>query len=241
VIVLLSTKHISLLFLPLLLVGCLYPDEQRKENQMPYEDQLQSVQHAVTQYREDTGVLPIKTREADTPIFKKYPVDFSQLMPSYLQAPPGNSFENGGIYQYVIVDPEETAEVKLIDLRNVRAIQDLERKIFQYRSEHSFAPIEMVIGHELLQLDHEKLNYDEAPVVESPFHPSHRLPLYLQTDGTVVIDYSLDIKHYVEEYGLGEFEEGDDLRWLLVAHSPFVPVYSIPQTMENGEVIFITD
>ncbi|UTR17085.1 hypothetical protein MM221_19050 [Salipaludibacillus sp. LMS25] len=226
---------------PLLLVGCLYPDEQRKENQPPYEDQLQSVQHAVTQYREETSVLPIKTSEADTPILRKYPVNFSMIVPSYLQAAPGNSFENGGIYQYVIVDPEAAAEVRLIDLRNVKAIQELERKIYQYRSEHEFAPVDTVIGNELLKLDHEKLNYDEAPVVESPFHPSHRLPLYLQTDGTVVIDYSLDILYYVEEYGLGDFEEGDDLRWLLVEHSPFVPVNSIPQTIDNGEVIFLEE
>jgi hypothetical protein len=222
------------------LTGCLYPEEQRRENQPVYEEQLQSVQSAVMRYQENTGVLPIKTREADTPVFRKYPINFSQLVPAYLESPPGNSFESGGTFQYVLVTPEETPEVKLIDLRTVRVIQDLERRIFQYRSEHRYAPVKEVAGNELLKLDYEKLNYDEEPAVESPFHPDHRLPLLLQTDGSIVIDYSLDIKYFLDEHGKDSYEEGDDLRWLLVEHSPFVPAYSIPQTAEDGEVVFKT-
>ncbi|PYZ94499.1 hypothetical protein CR194_02915 [Salipaludibacillus keqinensis] len=234
-------RIISLVISIGILTGCMYPEEERRQNQAPYEDQLQSVQQAVTQFRENTSVLPIKTREAETAIFRKYPVDFSQLVPAYLQSPPGNSFENGGIYQYVLVNPEETAEVKLIDLRSVRVIQDLERRLYQYRSQHQYAPIEEVIGDELLKLDFDQLDYEEQPTVESPFHPSHRLPILFGTDGSIIIDYSLDIQHYVDEHGMENYEEGDDLRWLLVEESPFLPVNSLPQTIEDGEVKFINE
>jgi hypothetical protein len=230
-----------LLFVLVLLTGCMYPDEQRRQNQAPYEDQLESAQRAVVQFQENTGVLPIKTRDVDTPIFRKYPINFSQLVPAYLQGPPGNSFESGGSYQYVLVNPEENPEVKLIDLRSVRVIQDLERKIFQYRSQNEYAPIEEVIGKELLKLDFEALGYEEDPLIESPFHPNHKLPILYKTDGSVIIDYSLDIQHYVEEYGRENEHENDDLLWLLVENSPFVPVNSHPQTIEDGEVIFIDE
>lgn len=221
-----------------LLTGCLYPDEQRSQEDAAYEEQLRSVQEAVVQYRQNTSGLPVKMRDSDTPEFRQYPVNFAQLVPEYLQSPPGNSFESGGVYQYVLVNPEEIPEVKLIDLRTVRVIQELERRIFQYRSEHDYAPVEGVAGHELLEIDYSKLNYDEEPVVESPFHPDHRLPLLMQTDGSIVIDYSLDINYYVDEYGLEEFDEGDDLRWLLVEHSAFVPAYSLPQTVEDGDIVY---
>lgn len=230
-----------LFFVLILLTGCLYPDDERRENQAPYADQLDSAQRAVVKFQENTGVLPIKTRDADTPIFRKYPINFSQLVPAYLESPPGNSFENGGEYQYVLVNPDENPEVKLIDLRTVRVIQDLERKIFQYRSQNDYAPIKEVVGDELLKLDFDKLGYKEEPLIESPFHPNHKLSILYTTDGRVVVDYSLDIEYYVEEHGLENNEQEEDLHWLLVEHSPFVPVYSLPQSIEDGEVIYIDE
>lgn len=232
-------RLISVTLAVLLLSGCLYPQNERRGNQAPNEAQLQSVQTAVEQFQENRSVLPIKTRDADTPIFRKYPIEFAQLVPAFLESAPGNSFENGGTYQYVLTNPEEEPLVKLIDLRITQTIQDLERRLYSYRSDHEYAPIEEVVGYELLKLDYEALNYDEEPTVESPFHPTHLLPLYMKTDGSIVIDYSLDIQFYLEEQGWGEFAEGDDLRWLLVEHAPFVPAYSEPQTVEDGEVLFI--
>ncbi|WP_416149702.1 hypothetical protein ACM26V_01515 [Salipaludibacillus sp. HK11] len=234
-----ANVRVGILLLVLIgLTGCMYPQDERRQNQAPYEDQLQSVQSAVIQYQENnTGMLPIMTRDADTPIYRKYPINFSQLVPAYLEAPPGNSFENGGIYQYVIVNPEDYPEVKLIDLGTVRPIQDLERKISQYRSRNDYAPIAELMGNGLLKLDFEELGYQEEPLIESPFHPNHKLPILYQTDGTVVIDYTIDILHYVDEYGK-ESDQEDDLLSLLVENSPFVPVYSRPQEMEDGEVIF---
>ncbi|MDQ0257488.1 hypothetical protein J2S74_004946 [Evansella vedderi] len=224
----------------LLLTGCMYPDERRVENRVPYPDQIQSVQSAVIQYRQGNGVLPVSDRGEETSIFQRYPVNFSQLIPNYLQSPPGNSFESGGVFQYVLLYPDEIPEVKVIDLTMSRTIQEFSRRVQLYRREHSFAPVAEFAGDELLRLDFEALNYDEEPTVDSPYHPNHRLPLLMQTNGEIVVDYTLDIKYFIEEYGLGEYSYGDDLRWLLVEHSPFIPVNSRPQTInEDGTAEFL--
>ena len=236
--ILIRNSIISIIVI-LLLTGCLYPDEERTENQIPYQDQLDSVQSAVLQYRMDNGALPVKTREEGTPLFRKYPVNFAQLVPRYMQTAPGNSFESGGVFQYVVVNPEEMAEVKLIDLTIIRQIQDFERRIQSYQRDSGYAPVAEVVSDELLLLDYEALNYEEQPTVKSPFHPNHRLPLLMQANGEIIIDYSLDIQYYYENEDISLYEEGDDLRWLLVENSPFVPAYSRPQTFKDGEVIFM--
>ncbi len=233
-----TTQLIFLALTVILLSGCLYPQEERSRQHGPNQEQVDRVQNAVTQFQESTGVLPIATREADTPTFRRYPVQFTQLIPSYINEPPGNAFENGGNYQYVLVNVEEFPTVKLIDLTTTRTIQEVETRIFSYRSSNDYAPVEEIVGDELLRLDYEALGYEEEPVVDSPFHPDHRLPLLFTTQGDVVIDFSLDIQYYIEEYGMGDYEEGDDLRWLLVDHSPFVPAYSVPQTVKDGEIVF---
>ncbi|MBU9723961.1 MULTISPECIES: hypothetical protein [Bacillaceae] len=236
---LLKTGIISL-FTFLLLTGCLYPDERRIENSVPYSDQLQAVENAVLQYRQDYGAVPVKTREEDTPIFRRYPINFTQLVPGYLQSAPGNSFENGGVFQYVLIHPERMPEVKLIDLRVSREIQNFHQRILEYRRTNNFAPVNEAIGDGILSIDFKALNYDNEPAVSSPFHSDHKLPLLMQTDGEIIVDYSMDIMHYINEYGMGEYVEGDDLRWLLVDHSPFVPVNSLPQTMKDGEIVFMS-
>ncbi|NJP38178.1 hypothetical protein [Alkalicoccus luteus] len=233
-------KAVILLAVLALLTGCLYPQDQRDAQHGPNEEQLERVQNAVTQFQENTGVLPIATREADTPQYRRYPVQFTQLIPAYLNEPPANAFENGGTYQYVLMNVEETPEVKLIDLRTVRTIQELETQIFSYRSSNQYAPVDEVVGSELLRLDYEALGYEEEPTVASPFHPDHRLPLLYTTQGDVVIDFSLDIQHYAEEYGLDGYEYGEDMRDLLTDHAPFVPAYSVPTTLtEEGGTEFL--
>lgn len=72
------------IFMPVILVlltltGCMYPEEKLVQNQVPYKDQLDSVQSAVNQYKEaNGGLLPIKTKDAETPIYQKYPIDFKK-------------------------------------------------------------------------------------------------------------------------------------------------------------------
>ncbi|SDN37636.1 hypothetical protein [Alkalicoccus daliensis] len=232
-------KVILLSLIVALLSGCLYPQDQRSSQQGPNQEQLERVQAAVAQFQETTGVLPIATRDADTPIFRRYPVQFSQIVPGYMSERPANAFENGGSFHYVLIDVEEQPTVKLIDLRTARRIQEFEARLNAYRRENQYAPVDEIIKGEIIRPDYEELGYDEQPTVESPFHPDHLLPLLLTTQGDVIIDFSLDIQHYIDEFGMGSFEEGDDLRWLLAEESPFVPAYSKPQTLENDEIVFI--
>ncbi|SDH07978.1 hypothetical protein SAMN05192534_101541 [Alteribacillus persepolensis] len=221
----------------LMLTGCMFPDERRAENQVPYETQLTSVQQAVDQYQSDHNVLPIRTKDQDTPIYQKYVVDFNELMPRYLQEPPGNSFENGGFYQYVLINPEDEPEVKVIDLRIMREIQELQRAVQSYISEHGFTPVKEPIGPNVYSIDMEKLDYHRDPQVESPYNDTY-LPLIMDEHGNIFIDYSIDLNIFLREYD-HSYRPGDDIRNILTEHSPIVPAYSVPYTIdENHEPVF---
>src|SRR5690625_1399094 len=111
-----ATIWVSMMIISLLLSGCLYPESELAKNQTPNEDQLQMVQSAVEQYKESTGgLVPIQTKPSDTPIFQKYLVDFTVLKENNIITEiPGNAFENGGVYQYTLITPDEDPQVKLI-------------------------------------------------------------------------------------------------------------------------------
>src|SRR5690625_2117657 len=73
-------KLTAILFAVALLSGCLYPKSELKQNKVPNEDQLELVQTAVDKYREDSdGLVPIKTKSAETDLFEKYLIDFNSL------------------------------------------------------------------------------------------------------------------------------------------------------------------
>ncbi|AST92259.1 hypothetical protein ACWE42_01235 [Sutcliffiella cohnii] len=234
-------KWLMILFIgsTIILSGCLYPQENLKQNQVPYIDQLASVQTAVEQYREVSGgLLPIKDRDMDTPIYQKYPIDFNKLSPRYMQEPPGNAFESGGVYQYVLVDVEENPTVKLIDLRIAETIRELNLMINLYMRSNQYPPMKEVLSTDALRIDYDKLGIDSEPYIVSPF-TGNNLPLILNTDGHVIIDYSMDLYTYLQEYE-HSFEPGDDIRDILVENSVFVPAYSVPYTInEKNEPIFL--
>ncbi len=229
---------VTLSFIVLVLSGCLYPDERRVENQIPYPDQIEAVQQAVLRYRADTGFLPIRTfDQKTTPLYQRYVIDFSLLVPKYLQQPPGTAFESGGVYQYVLVDVEEDPKVKLIDLTFQKEVIKLEQKLSQYMRKHTYAPIKEILDVGLFKLDYEALGYDQEPLVKSPYSQSF-LPLLLTNDREIIIDYRSEINWMLQEYG-HSFEEGEDVRPILYEHSPFVPVLSVPYVLdENGEPIY---
>ncbi len=229
---------ISLIICTSVLSGCLFPTDQRAENQVPYPDQLLSVQQAVNQFRQDHGVLPIANRDMDTPIYQKYPIDFRKLVPRYLQQPPGNSFENGGMFQYVLVNVEETAEVKLIDLSVMREIQQFQMRLNDYMRRHQFAPVDEMVAIGIFTIDYERLNYREAPRVRSRYFENY-LPLLIDNKGNIIIDYKIDLNMALQQYE-HDFSKGDDIRSLLVENSPFVPVFSIAYTIDdNGEPVYV--
>lgn len=222
----------------LLLSGCLYPDERLKQNQIPYKDQVASVQEAVNEYRQATGgLLPIQTRDMKTPIYQKYPIDFQKLVPRYIPEPPGNAFESGGVFQYVIVDAETNPTVKLLDLRIAEQIRDLNLRLSMYRDSHRYPPFKQMVAKGVFTLDYQKLGYKEPPYAVSPFS-GNNLPFVIDYHGDIYVDYRMDLYEALKKTK-HSYKPGDDIREVLVKNSLFVPAYSLPYTVDGkGEPVF---
>lgn len=232
---------ISIMIIPLLLSGCLYPESELAKNQTPNEDQLQTVQKAVEQYKETTGgLVPIQTRPSDTPIFQKYLVDFTALKENNILAEtPGNAFENGGVYQYTLITPDEDPQVKLIDLQVTEALRNVNVQLNIFREKHIYPPFGKEIEENIFTVDYEALGMDEPPTIRSPY--SHEnLPIVMDINGELFIDYRIDLQQALNEFD-HDFEEGDDIRYLLAENTPFVPAYSFPYTLKEEEPVFSPD
>lgn len=220
----------------LILTGCMYPAEERTENQIPDQVQLDGVQRAIEEFQADTGVLPIKTRDMDTDIFIKYLIDFEKLVPKYLANSPGNSYEKGGIFQYIIWDPENNPTVKLVDLRAAEAIRNLNIRFLTTKYPTFKDPITTYV----YSIDYEKLGMDTEITVPSPYS-NNNLPLVVSTDGDVYVDYSIDLNLFIKENNLTP-TPGEDIRTLLIEEYPVVPAYSLPYTVdENNDPVFMFD
>lgn len=218
-----------------LLSGCMYPDENLARNQIPYEDQIASVQSAVENFQSDNGgILPIKTKDAETPVYQKYPVDFQKIVPRYLPEVPGNAFENGGIFQYVLIDVETEPKVKIFDLRMAETIRDIKLRIRM----QEYPPFKEQIAGQVFSLDFKELGFSGDPAAQSPFTGAN-LPYVITGDGEIYVDYRSDLYRLLEEGH--EVEEGEDIRYILTENSHFVPAYSLPYTIDpsNGEPIFL--
>lgn len=219
----------------LVMAGCMYPEENLAQNQVPYKDQIASVQSAVDQFQAaNGGILPIKTKDAETPIYQKYPIDFPKIVPEFLADPPGNSYENGGIYQYVLVDVESNPTVKLLDLRMAETIREIKQRI----KATGYPPFKDKIADNLYTINFKKIGYKEEPVAVSPF-TGDNLHFIVSTDAEIFIDYRSDLYKALKS-SKKEFEEGEDIRPLLLEDSMFVPAYSMPYTVDEdtGEPIF---
>src|SRR5699024_10292776 len=123
------------------------------------------------------------TKENYTSVFEKYPLDFQLLREQHLIAElPGNAFENGGIYQYVLITPEEDPRVKLIDIHMADILQKLHVKIDAYRTKEIYPPFGTEIEEGIFKVNYERLSLDREPYVTSPY--SHKnLPIIMNTDG----------------------------------------------------------
>lgn len=228
---------VSLLVLTsLFLTGCMYPSEKLAENQIPYTDQIAAVQQAVNAFREDNGgILPIKTRDAVTPIYQKYPIDFKKIAPKYISEPPGNAFESGGIFQYVLVDVETNATVKLLDLRMADTIRDINLRI----KSTGYPPYKEKLADNIYTIDFKALGYKQEPYAISPYS-NQNLPFVVTTDAEVYVDYRLDLFQELKKKDK-KVMTGEDIRNFLVEDSMFVPAYSLPYTVdpESNEPVFL--
>lgn len=221
-----------------LLSACMFPDSELAENQIPYEDQLISVQNAVNQYQNASGgLLPIKTRDMDVDQFIKYPVDFTKIVPDYMAEVPTNAFETGGIFQYVLTDVEENPTVKLVDLRIAETIRSVN---IRKSANGGQAPISETVADNVYKFNYEAMGFDEEPTVTSPYS-GRNLPLVVTGRGEVYVDYSMDLYSALQEYE-GELEQGQDIRFLLYEDNAVVPAYSLPYTIdENREPVFLNE
>ncbi|MBT2690005.1 hypothetical protein J7I93_17700 [Bacillus sp. ISL-47] len=225
-----------LLLTGMALTGCMYPEEKRSQNQIAYKDQLQSVQSAIEQYKEDNGgLLPIKTKDQTTPIYQKYPIDFKKIAPQYMAEPPGNAFESGGVFQYVLVDAETEPKVKIFDLRVAETIRDINLRI----KAHGFPPYKEQIAENVFTMDYKKLGFKEEPKALSPYS-GQNLPFVVTGNAEVYVDYRIDLYQALKEKE-GKYKPGDDIRDILVEDSAFVPAYSLPYTIDadTNEPIFL--
>ena len=221
----------------ILLSGCMYPDSERLENEKPYEDQLASVQVAVEKFQEATnGMLPIKTRDQDVDQYIKYPIDFEKIVPAHLSEIPPNAYENGGLFQYVIMDVEENPTVKVVDLRSADKIRELNIKL----GINGYGPVAGKIDENIFKLDYQAMGYEDEQTVPSPYSDVN-LPLVATGDGTIYIDYSIDLNRILQE-DKPKVTPGEDIRYLLVDKYPVVPAYSLPYTVnENNEPEFLLE
>ena len=217
----------------------MYPQNELEKNQSPNEEQLAMVQHAVEAYQEkNQGILPIKTKDNDTPIFEKYLVDFSLLRESNtLQTIPGNAYENGGVYQYAILDPENNPQVKLIDLRMTEQIRSVHTKLNIYRNKHLYPPFGDKIEGNIFQIDFKKLGLKQAPYVTSPY-TKNNLPIIMDVEGNLFVDYRIDLNQAIKDFE-NPYETGDDIRYIIAENTPFLPAYSFPYTIKDGEPVFM--
>ena len=201
----------------------------------PYEDQIDTIQKAVDAYKENTGgLLPIKTREEETDLYIKYPIEFSKLVPEYTEKIPSNAYENGGIYQYVLMDVEENPTVKLVDLRTAERIRDLNLR----KHINGKLPFKDPVGENVYEIDFKAMGFKEELKVESPYSDS-MLPIVVGGDGHFYVDYSIDLNRILQEEKL-DVKEGDDIRYLLSDSYPILPAYSLPYTVnEKNEPVFM--
>jgi hypothetical protein len=229
---------VVILSLSLLLTGCMFPEDHISQNTIPYQDQLQTVQNAIDQFQKDQGgILPIKTFDQTTPIYHKYPIDFKRLVPEYMTEPPGNAYESGGVFQYVIIDVESNPTVKLYDLRMADLISEINLRI----KVQGYPPYKSKIAENIYTLDFEKLGYEEDPYITSPYTNQH-LSFVINHKAEVFVDYRPDLYAAIKNKKI-DYKTGEDIRDILVEDSPFVPAYSFPYTIDSKtkEPVFLTN
>lgn len=222
--------------LVLLLTACMSPVDKDVSGNIPYDDQIDIVQRAVDRFQEESGgLLPIKTRDLETDIYIKYPIEFSKIVPQYTEKIPANAYEKGGIYQYVLMDVETNPQVKLVDLRVAERIRELNlRKNVNAGS----VPFNDAVGDHVYEIDFKTMGFDKPLTVPSPYSDTH-LPLVVGGDGHFYIDYSIDLNKILQEEK-PDVKQGDDIRYLLSDRSHVLPAYSLPYTVNaDNEPIFL--
>ncbi len=217
-----------------MLGGCMYPNDLKGQNQVPPGEYIALVQQAVEIYQKNTGVFPIKNYTEDTPLYERNVIDFRKLKErNFLSLIPGNAFENGGQFYYVLVHPDTDPLVKLMDLEAYQQAADVQKKVDDFKSaHHDSLPSAGQAADGFYWIDYGKLRSGIIQV-KSVFSQAY-LNLMMNKSGTVYIDYAPDLMTMLQKESV--LPPADkDLRELLVERSNFVPVKSQAYYWKNGE------
>jgi hypothetical protein len=216
------------------MTGCLYPNDQTPGSQVSAREAVLTAQDAVNRYKEQTGLLPIQNAEQSVPLYEKYKIDFGKLKRmGFISQVPSAAFENGGAYQFLIIDEETKPQVKLLDLAVFQAVGNVQKKVDQYRLDHSNRnPAGDEVYPGFPEIDFGKLAMS-VPDIRSMY--SHQpLNLLVNDRGQVLVDYGIDIAAALKKLS-AKPTVSEDLRRLLVEASYYVPVRSPSYHLVNGE------
>ncbi|OAS14069.1 hypothetical protein [Paenibacillus oryzisoli] len=226
------------IILVILLTGCAYPQELRKENQINPAEFITVVGQAVDTYHEKTGVLPIKNSDMTTPLYEKYVIDFPKLKKTnLLSSVPANAFESGGVFIYVLVDAETKPIVKLMDLSAYQSVEDVQKKVNDYIAKHSGnIPQGVAINDAYAYVDLKLIGMKE-PDIKSVYNRKNTITYLINRQtGEVSIDYAMDINMFIKNNALeSSFKPDQDLRRILVDKSYFVPIRSVSYVWKNNQ------
>lgn len=222
----------------LALSGCLYNKNNKLDNMTSIRESIVLVQNAIDTYKQRTGVLPIKNSNSLTPIYEKYVIDMRKLKDGhYISQLPAVSYENGGSAIFVLVNPDEKPEVRVMDLVAYQQTGDIQKKVDEYKASHQGQlPSGAEVAPHFYQLDYAKLGEKQVQV-ESRYSRQF-ISFVLHESGTVAIDYAPDLMKMITEKSLAAgLQSGSDLRAILVRESPFVPAKSYPYHWKNGQPV----
>ncbi|EGL19607.1 hypothetical protein HMPREF9413_0714 [Paenibacillus sp. HGF7] len=230
------TVLMAALFSLALLGGCMYPKEMRKENQTNPGEFIAVVQQSIDEYHTKKSVFPIKNSDMETPIYEKYVIDFQKLKNSgYLSNLPGNAYESGGDFIYVLVDPDTKAKVKLFDLVAYRTTADIQKKINDYISKNNGAvPGGETYSPGFRYVDFGKIGM-KTPEIKSVYNRQSLINFLVHDSGKVAIDYAPDLAQKIRDKQLqAALKDGQNLLPLLVEDSYFVPIMSFEYKWDSA-------
>lgn len=227
-------SSVALLVVLLSLSGCMYPKDQLKQNQIAPKEAVRNVQAAIDQYKEETGMLPIKNSTVETPVYEKFIIDFEKLQRTgYISDIPSAAFEKGGNYYFLVIDEDTKPRVKLMNILSYQQLNDIQSWVTTSFQSSGKVPKGELMYPGFYQIDYNSLN-KKVPVVQSVFS-GQTIQALVDENGIVYSDYGIDIMQTVKKSGETSFDPKFDLRKLLVDGSDFVPVKAPAYEWVNNE------
>jgi hypothetical protein len=229
-----------LIWIAIILSGCLYPKDQLKKNQISTGEYLILVQNAVENYKQRTGVIPIKNSTEQTPIYEKYVVDFKKLLDyNVISQIPADAYESGGTNYYVIVEPEGELKVKLMDLITANKVADIQRKIDSYVAAGNKVPLGEQIKPDFYSIDFKSLGL-KSEQVRSVYSDMY-LAIVIHESGQALVDYAPEVMNAIRMKNITEPDANMDLRSYLVEQSNYIPVESYPYYWIDDEPVMTSE